>query len=413
MTDQKHFDARISVLTAGRDRHYALGFACALLESGLRFEFVGSDDLESEELSRSALVNVLNLHRDRSWNACLSKKMLRVAAYYIRLFLYASRTRAKLLHILWNNKFELFDRTVLMAYYKLLGKQIVLTAHNVNARARDGGDSVLNRATLRFQYRVCDHILVHTEKMREELISHFGVLESAVSVIPYGFNNKVPDTELTCAAAKEKVGLGNGQKVVLFFGMIAPYKGLEFLLQAMAMVLRSDPSFRLVIVGKPKNCARYWESIQGQIRDLGLQNFVVQRIEFLPDPEIEVYFKAADVLVLPYTYIFQSGILSLGYSFGLPVIASDVGSLKECIINDETGYICQPQDPADLARALNTYFSSNLYHQLEKHRARIRAFAAEEYSWEKVAKISNSVYTRLLGKAQPKVLERYEHCQFN
>ena len=68
----------------------------------------------------------------------------------------------KIFHILWNNKFEFFDRTLLMLYYKLLGKKIVFTAHNVNIRKRDGNDSWLNRFSLKIQYQLVDHIFVHT-----------------------------------------------------------------------------------------------------------------------------------------------------------------------------------------------------------------------------------------------------------
>ena len=67
--------------------------------------------------------------------------------------------------------------------------------------------------------------------------------------------------------------------------------------------------------------------------------------EFIPDEETEIYFKAADVLVLPYRHIYQSGVLFLGYSFGLPVLAADVGSLKDEIVEGKTGFVFRPEDP--------------------------------------------------------------------
>src|SRR6202043_640122 len=99
-----------------------------------------------------------------------------------------------------------------------------------------------------------------------------------------------------------------------------------------------------------------------------------QKIEFVPDGETELYFKAADVLVLPYTHIFQSGVLFLGYNFGLPVIASDVGSLKEDIVEGKSGFVCKPRDPADLVKRIEDYFSSELYQQLAMRRQDIRDF---------------------------------------
>jgi len=89
-----------------------------------------------------------------------------------------------------------------MLYYKMCGKKIAYTAHNVNQARRDGKDSLLNRVTLKMQYRLCDHIFVHTQKMKEELCQDFRVAEDAVTVIRYPMNYALPDTELTPADAK-------------------------------------------------------------------------------------------------------------------------------------------------------------------------------------------------------------------
>ena len=72
-----------------------------------------------------------------------------------------------------------------MLYYRLLGKRIVLTAHNVNAGKRDANDSLRNRLSLKIQYRLSDHIFVHTDEMKSELFSHFTVAAGKVSVIPF------------------------------------------------------------------------------------------------------------------------------------------------------------------------------------------------------------------------------------
>ena len=118
----------------------------------------------------------------------------------------------------------------------------------------------------------------------------------------------------------------------------------------------------------------------------------------MPDADTEIYFKAADVVVLPYTHIFQSGVLFLGYNFGLPVIASDVGSLKEDIVEGRTGFVCNPRDSVDLAKSIETYFSSALYRQLETRRKEIQAFANEKYSWSKVGEITRAVYRSLVAQ---------------
>src|SRR5262249_27688583 len=155
--------------------------------------------------------------------------------YYVRLIGYATNANPKLFHILWNNKFQLFDCTVLMLYYRVLGKKIVFTAHNVNAGKRDENDSWLNRMSLKIQYGLCDHVFVHTEGMKAEMRSEFAIPENKVSVIPFGINNTVPNTSLSRAEAKRQLGISKDDKALLFFGNIAPYKGLEYLIAAFDM----------------------------------------------------------------------------------------------------------------------------------------------------------------------------------
>jgi glycosyltransferase involved in cell wall biosynthesis len=397
--------SQIAILTGGGDRPYALGLAATLISLGMAFDFIASDELDDPQLRHSPLVNFLNLRKEMRSDAPAVRKLVRVLAYYWRLVIYAATAKPKLFHILWNNKFAVVDRMLLMLYYRALGKRVVLTVHNVNAGWRDSTDSFLNRLTLRIQYHLCDHLFVHTGQMRRELRTHFAVAEAKVSLIPFGINSTVPNTTLTTSEARQRLGLTESRKVALFFGNIAPYKGLEYLVQAMAFLASKDLDYRLVIAGRPKNCEPYWDSIQSQLSQPELRACVIERIEYVPDADTEIYFKAADVLVLPYVHIFQSGVLFLSYNFGLPVIASDVGSLREDILEGQTGFVCRPRDPIDLAKAIKTYFSSDLYRHLDARRQEIRAFANDKYSWTKVGEMTRALYRSLL----PQRLETVEN----
>ena len=195
----------MALLTGGADRPYALGLTAALTGQGMAVDFIGSDDLNLPELRNNHLVNFINLRGDQNPTANLPRKVARILTYYWRLIRYAATAKPKVFHILWNNKFELFDRTLLMLYYKLFGKKLIFTAHNVNIRKRDLTDTGLNRFSLRVQYRLVDYIFVHTERMKRELLSEFGIQEKKVSVIPFGINNTVPNTELTTLDAKRDV----------------------------------------------------------------------------------------------------------------------------------------------------------------------------------------------------------------
>lgn len=384
----------VAVLTAGRDKPYALGLAGALKEQGILTDFIGSDAVDGPELHDSPLINFLKL-RDQAANPGALRKVTRILGYYWALAKYAVTAKPKVFHILWHNKFEFFDRTFLMGFYKLMGKRIVFTAHNVNAGKRDGKDTFWNRLSLKSEYRLADQIFVHTEMMKQELIKEFPVAEGKVTVIPFGINNTLPNTRLTRSEARQKLGIAPTDKTLLFFGNIAPYKGVEYLTAALVKLLAKDRSYRLIIAGRPKGCEDYWAAIRDEMARAGVRDRVVEKIIFIPDEDVEIYFKASDLLVLPYTLIFQSGVLFLGYSFGVPVLAADVGALKEEIVVGQTGYVCKPKDPADLAKKIETYFASPLYRELEQRGPEIQAFANDRYSWTKVGAITKKVYAQL------------------
>jgi glycosyltransferase involved in cell wall biosynthesis len=387
---------RVALLTGGFDRPYAFGLAMAMASKAVPLDVIGSDEVDSPEMHSTPGLNFLNLQGNPRENVSLLRKLSKVLIFYVRLFRYAAIAKPKIFHILWNNKMQLFDRTLLMLYYKLLGKKIVFTAHNVNAGKRDAKDSLLNRLTLRVQYQLADHIFVHTEAMKSELLEHYGVQPDKATVIPFGINNAVPNTELTPVEAKRRLGIGSEEKVILFFGAIRPYKGLEHLVAAFQRVAPQDQRYRLVIAGEPKKDALpYLNEILETIEKHPSRGQVIRRIEFIPDPETELYFKAADVLALPYTQIFQSGVLFLAYSFGLPVIAADVGSFRDDIIPGKTGYLFRPGDIADFASTIKTYFDSDLFKTLDGRRQGIRDFAQARNSWDAVGERTYSVYSEL------------------
>ncbi|MGC1187163.1 MAG: glycosyltransferase family 4 protein [Candidatus Acidiferrales bacterium] len=409
MASRAPHEISVTLFTGGGDRPYAFGLATELMAKNARLDVIAGDDLDCPVFRGKPGVNFLNLRGDQRPDVSFSEKMSRVAKYYARLFRYVATAKPKIFHILWNNKFELFDRTLLMLLYRALAKKIVLTVHNVNARKRDSNDTALNRLTLRIQYRLADHLFVHTEQMKRELIQQFGVRETRITIIPFGINNSIPNTNLTSGDARHRLGIRDGEKAILFFGNITPYKGLEYLTAAFQQLRARHPEYRLIIAGWPKNCEAYWNTIRESIKDDIETGRIILRAHYISDEETEVFFKAADVLALPYRYIYQSGVLFLGYSFGLPVLATDVGSLKDEIVGGKTGFVVKPDDPADLARTIERYFASDLFAELGTRRETIRTYASEKHSWDVVGKLTMDVYAQLLHMpVQTKVSTRQE-----
>jgi glycosyltransferase involved in cell wall biosynthesis len=370
-----------------------------LISQGVSVDVIGGDETDSPELHTTPHLKFLNFGGRKRQNADLLSKLSRLLAYYAKLVRYAMRAKPKILHILWNNKIEYFDRSLLMLYYKMRGKKIVFTAHNVNQARRDSNDSLLNRVTLRIQYRLADHIFTHTQRMKTELVEDFGVRDQAITVIRYPVNNAVPHTDLTPAEAKRRLGIGASERAVLCFGGIKPYKGIEFLLAAFQQLLTREKNYRLIVAGEPKKRSEdYLAGIRETIERDFSRGEVLLKAQFIPDEEIELYFKAADVLVLPYKEIFQSGVLFLAYSFGLPVVATDVGSFREDVTEGSTGFLCKAGDPSDMANAIGTFFASDLYRDLKNRRQEIKDYANTRHSWDAVGELTCNVYAELLGK---------------
>jgi len=389
----------IGLLTGCQDRPYAFGLAMALVSKGVGVDVIGSDDIDSPGLHVTPNLRFLNFRGNQHKSTNVAEKLWELAIYYARLMRYAARSKPRILHILWNNKIELYDRTMLMVYYKVCGKRIAFTAHNVNQARRDAKDSLLNRITLRIQYQLCDHIFVHTKKMKDELCQDFAVAEKAVTVIRHPINDAFPDTDLTPPEAKRQLGLKENEKAVLFFGRIRPYKGIEHLLAAFQLLAANNSNYRLVIAGEPKKGSEeYRRQIEQMVKTEFTPGQIIMKLQFIPDEEMEVYLKAADVLVLPYKEIFQSGVLFLAYSFGLPVVATDVGSFREEIVEGMTGFLCQPGDPAELAKAIETYFASDLYRNLKVRRQELKDYADANHSWNAVADLTRNAYAEMLGR---------------
>lgn len=387
---------KIALFTGGIDKHYASGLSQSLVAIGIAVDMICNAEMIDSEMQKAANLRLLPLYETSHGQRNKFRKLLAVLLVYARLIGYAAKSSAPVFHILWNYKIALLDRTILLVYYKLLGKELVFTAHNVNAGERDGTDSLLNRTSLRIQYRLVNHIFVHTEKMRDQLVQDFGVREEKVTVIPFGTYDVVPQTTLTPAEARERLGLKKSERVILFFGRIVPYKGLDSLVDAFMRIASKDESYRLVIAGAPmKEGEEQWRQVQRRIEQSSARNQVLQHTRFIEDKEIETYFKGADVLALPYTQIFQSGVLFMSYSFGLPVVATDVGSFGDDVVAGVTGFVCRPGDPADLASALEKYFSSELFRALDEKRVDIKSSIRSSHSWEIAAVKTGDVYAQL------------------
>jgi glycosyltransferase involved in cell wall biosynthesis len=150
-------------------------------------------------------------------------------------------------------------------------------------------------------------------------------------------------------SAREFLGIKT-ENVILFFGLIRPYKGLDKLIVAFNELLKTQPSTTLLVVGE---CYEDIEKYKQIIKQLSLEKNVMLENSFIPNEKIEPYFKAADVSCLPYNSGTQSGILMMAYGFKIPVVATNVGGVAELIVDKETGVVIPDNSLNNLVNGLN------------------------------------------------------------
>jgi glycosyltransferase involved in cell wall biosynthesis len=184
------------------------------------------------------------------------------------------------------------------------------------------------------------------------------------------FGQKIDRTE-----ARQKLKLFPNKKTLLFFGFIRDYKGLDVLIKAFDLL---DDSYQLVIAGETYGS---FDKYQQLIDSIKKRNQVFVFNDYISDNEVPLFFSAADVCVLPYKSATQSGITSIAYHFGLPLIATDVGGLKESIRHLQTGLIVDRCEPEAIASVIKEYFGRQLAGILLTGIEKLK----EELSWKKFA----------------------------
>jgi glycosyltransferase involved in cell wall biosynthesis len=151
---------------------------------------------------------------------------------------------------------------------------------------------------------------------------------------------------------KKNLKLDPDEKIILFFGFIRNYKGLDILLRAMAEPELKNADVRLLIAGEYYEDPSVYEKL---ITDLGISDRLILNTTFISDSEVQYYVCAADALIQPYRHATQSGVTPLAYHFEKPMIVSNVGSFAEQVLHEKTGLIAEPE-PAALARAIQRFY---------------------------------------------------------
>jgi glycosyltransferase involved in cell wall biosynthesis len=235
-----------------------------------------------------------------------------------------------------------------------------------------------------------DHYIVHTQYSKEALVSQLTLPEERVTVISHGVFTYYRELVGSLGGSEQPPQLA-GKKKVLFFGVLKPYKGVDVLLEAFARLPEGVAKDTILqIVGYPKMPV---EPLQFLARRLGIAERVFWDLRFVDEKEVASYFAQADVVVLPYRRIDQSGVLTVALAFGKPVIASRVGGFPEIITDGTHGFLVEPGNPEALAQALSCIVSND---ELRiRMGGEVERLASEELAWENIAAQTIHVYQAL------------------
>ncbi len=269
------------------------------------------------------------------------------------------------------------------------GSTIVLTVHDL--LPHDTGETY--KATFDKLYQRVDAIICHSDSVRTRLATEFSVPRDKVSVIAHGpFFYDFPATgneELLRSFELEK-----DKALVLWQGIIFPYKGVDLLLRAWQRVEAKLGDACLVIAGT--GAPELLQEIRVQVKGLGLKR-VKLHFRFVSSEELVALYRAADVVVYPYRAITTSGSLASGLALGKAIVASDLPVFRELLTDRENALLVPPQNPAALAGTLiELVQDTELRMRLV---ARVRAMNFGDDSWRMIAKQTMEVYERVLSHA--------------
>jgi glycosyltransferase involved in cell wall biosynthesis len=263
--------------------------------------------------------------------------------------------------------------TILRCVRKNKHTRIVAITDNIIPHEKRMGDTPFTRYFL----KSCDAFITMSEKVMLDLRKFVQDKPAKQVLHPLYDNFGSPVSKLE---ARKRLGIEPGLRVILFFGFIRKYKGLDILLRAMKLLMDENNklqiiNYKLLIAGEFYEDQKQYTHL---IEELGIKDDLLLRTDFIPDSEVKYYLCAADAVIQPYRTATQSGVTPLAYHFEKPMIVTNVGSLPDLVPHEKAGLVCEPE-PASIAAAIARYFQLGEDYFLPHLR-----IEKEKYSWHKL-----------------------------
>ncbi|MDN3954725.1 glycosyltransferase [Sporolactobacillus laevolacticus] len=299
--------------------------------------------------------------------------------------IYSKRDHAKIIH------YHFFKYTVIelicVIIAKISGHKVVVTAHDIESFSKQG-----NLFLTKVIYHFSDRIIVHNNSSKNELIGKVHVADSKIRIIPHGNYINNINTEISKEDALNKIGnVSKNDFIILFFGQIKEVKGLDILINSIPYVLKHNKQLKVIVAGKvwKNDIDKYLQ----QIKINNIDEYFLLNVHYIPDNEVDYYFAAADLVVLPYKKIYQSGVLLNAMSYKKVVLASDLPGMKEIINDGDNGYTFKAEDYEDLANKLVYIMNNKEKMKLVENNA--YNFVKSKHSWEIIAQATVQMYKEI------------------
>lgn len=255
---------------------------------------------------------------------------------------------------------------ILLLVKLLSNTEITLLCHNVLPH-----ESVpLQKPLTRIVFWLADNVIVHGST--ETNLAATMIDRSCITQLYHPLFDVLPESAATVSAKKQS----SRSLKMLVFGAIRPYKGTSLLLNTIANLKEQGFDLELQIAGEPFDNEH--ETVLSRIESLGLANIVKTRFGYIPNEDIKPLFESCDVALYPYLSATQSGSLAMAYACGVPVIATEVGGLKDVVSEGVSGYRSPPSEEG-LEQAIKKFIDAPIASDT------VLQFAEEELSWEKYA----------------------------
>ena len=233
---------------------------------------------------------------------------------------------------------------------------------------------------IRYFVRSVDRFIAMSESVKEDCLRFLPAKrKDCVKLSPHplydNFGEAVPAVE-----ARKILGLPQDKTILLFFGFIRDYKGLDLLMKAYAKIVKST-DLLLVVAGEFYNNGQQYKDLE---QALGLEGTIAWHTDFIPDEKVRLYFSAADLIVQPYKSATQSGVTQIAYHFEKPMLVTNVGGLAEIVPDGKVGYVCDV-DEASVAEAIGRFASMEKEKREEMFRENIQK-EKQKYAWSRMTK---------------------------